>query len=91
MLSVKFLDRDLQIQFHVEAGKLCHVYYMYKEAREHYNTARKLAAITIQLTGRKCLSQYFIGSFIQKEIVITSIKDGKLIIFCCFFFVKKEE
>ena len=45
--------RELQIQFHLEAGKLCHMFYMYKEAREHANTAKKLAAINIQFTGKQ--------------------------------------
>lgn len=43
--------KDLQVQFHVEAGNLSHVFYRYREAHEHFNTAKKIADINIQLTG----------------------------------------
>ena len=52
MIVFSVFTRNLQIQFHVEAGNLSHVFYRYKEAREHFNTAKKLADISIQLTGK---------------------------------------
>lgn len=43
--------RDVQIQFHIEAANLSHVYYRYREAHVHINTARKLSGLSIELTG----------------------------------------
>ncbi|KAK3092494.1 hypothetical protein FSP39_003620 [Pinctada imbricata] len=44
-------NRDLSIQFHLEAGYMCYTYYEYKKADEHFNTAQGLAKLQIELTG----------------------------------------
>lgn len=43
--------RELQVQFHVEAGYLSHMFYRYREAHDHFNTAKKLSGINVELTG----------------------------------------
>ncbi|KAL4238173.1 Tetratricopeptide repeat domain 27 [Mactra antiquata] len=43
--------RDLQIQFHIEAGHISHMYYRYREAEQHFNTAKKLSGLTVEFTG----------------------------------------
>ena len=43
--------RQVQIEYHVEAGLMCHKYYRYREANEHFATARKLSNLDIELTG----------------------------------------
>ncbi|XP_052104472.1 tetratricopeptide repeat protein 27-like [Mytilus californianus] len=44
-------NRDLIIQFNLEAGYLCHTFYEYKRAKEHFKTAIKVAGLTLELTG----------------------------------------
>jgi hypothetical protein len=47
-----FLFRDLIIQFNLEAGYLCHTFYEYKRAQEHFKTATKVAGLNLELTGK---------------------------------------
>ncbi|RUS85374.1 hypothetical protein EGW08_006859, partial [Elysia chlorotica] len=44
-------DRNTQIMFHLEAGYSFHTYYEYKRAAEQFETAKKKAGITIELSG----------------------------------------
>ncbi|KAL5008553.1 hypothetical protein ScPMuIL_014134 [Solemya velum] len=44
-------NREIAVQFHLEAGYLCHTFYEYKQAHDHFNTARKLSGLSIELTG----------------------------------------
>lgn len=44
-------NRDLIIQFNIEAGYLCHTFYEYKRAKEHFRTANKVAGLSLELTG----------------------------------------
>ena len=43
--------RELIIQFNLEAGYLCHTFYEYKRAKEHFNTALKISGLTLEFTG----------------------------------------
>lgn len=51
-LQFLFLFRDLIIQFHLEAGYLCHTFYEYKRAQEHFKTAAKVSGLVLELTGK---------------------------------------
>ncbi|KAJ8309447.1 hypothetical protein KUTeg_014321 [Tegillarca granosa] len=44
-------NRDLIIQFNLEAGYLCFVYYEYKKANYHFNAAKKMSGLTLELSG----------------------------------------
>ncbi|XP_050404245.1 tetratricopeptide repeat protein 27 isoform X1 [Patella vulgata] len=39
------------IEFHLEAGHLCHIYYEYKQGQDHFNQAKKLSGLEMHLTG----------------------------------------
>ena len=43
--------RDAAMQFHLEAGHLCHFYYMAAAAAEHFDKVLQLSGLQVQLTG----------------------------------------
>lgn len=43
--------RDVQIQFAVEAGLVCHYYFEPSKAKEHLAGAQKLSNLQIEMTG----------------------------------------
>jgi len=45
------VSRSVQVELHVEAGLLSHMFYRYREAHALFNTASKLSCLDIQLTG----------------------------------------
>ena len=46
-----FFYRETQILFHLEAGYLGHMFFRYREAKEHFQTARKLSGLKVELSG----------------------------------------
>ena len=44
-------NRDLALQFYLEAGHLCYFYYEPQQASVHFSRAEQLCGLDIELTG----------------------------------------
>ncbi|KAL3874310.1 hypothetical protein ACJMK2_037342 [Sinanodonta woodiana] len=44
-------NRDLIIHFYLEAAYLSYMFYDYRKAKDHINTARKMTGLVVELTG----------------------------------------
>ncbi|XP_064602164.1 tetratricopeptide repeat protein 27-like isoform X2 [Liolophura sinensis] len=44
-------NRHLIVQFHLECGHLCHMYYEYRQAKIHFETAETVSGVKVEFTG----------------------------------------
>ena len=51
MFTLVYDSRDAVIQWNIEAGYFCHLYFEYNQGREYFEKAKILSALDIQVTG----------------------------------------